>query len=212
MTEGHRAFRRKLPDERASITHKFGIGGHEGYLTVGLYPDGTPGETFICMSKEGSTISGLMDTIAMLISLNLQYNVPLSVLVDKLKHMRFEPEGITANPAIRHARSIPDYIGRWLALKFLEAEQMPDYSDGFPVAESDPPPKPWTEEDAAELKDRHEDKIVVISPSEPSAPEEIARAEDEHDPVLLQAIEVGSGLTAAEPIDPEQEEEDDARE
>jgi ribonucleoside-diphosphate reductase alpha chain len=120
-----RPVRRKLEDERASVTHKFSIGGHEGYITVGLYPDGTPGEVFIAMSKEGSTISGLMDSFATSISYCLQYGVPLKFLVDKFAHVRFEPSGWTGNPKIPYAKSIPDYIFRWLALRFLGAEETP---------------------------------------------------------------------------------------
>lgn len=111
--------RRKLADERASITHKFTIGSHEGYLNVGLYEDGTPGELFINMSKEGSTLSGLMDTVAVSISMMLQYGVPLSVIVEKFKHTRFEPSGYTKHEKIRIAKSIPDYVARWLELRFL---------------------------------------------------------------------------------------------
>jgi len=118
----YRPVRRKLPDERASITHKFSIGGHEGYITVGMYEDGTPGEIFITMAKEGSTISGLMDSFATAISYNLQYGVPLKFLVDKFGHVRFEPSGWTGNPHIPYAKSIPDYIFRWLGSKFLGNE------------------------------------------------------------------------------------------
>lgn len=114
--------RKKLPDERNAITHKFSVGGHEGYLTVGLYPDGTPGETFIVIAKEGSTVSGLIDVIATCISVALQSGVPLKVLVKKFKDMRFEPAGITGNPEIRFAASIPDYIFRWLGKRFLSKE------------------------------------------------------------------------------------------
>jgi ribonucleoside-diphosphate reductase alpha chain len=117
-----RPARRSMPAERAAITHKFAIGGHEGYLTVGLYEDGTPGEIFITMSKEGSTISGLMDTIATAISLALQYGVPLKVLVDRFSHMRFEPSGFTGNKEIPMAKSIVDYIFRWLGRKFVRDE------------------------------------------------------------------------------------------
>ncbi len=116
--------RRKLPDERPSITHKFSVGGHEGYLTVGLYPDSQmPGEIFLRMSKEGSTISGLMDGFATAISLALQYGVPLSTMVDKFIHSRFEPSGFTGNKDIPMAKSVMDYIFRWLALKFLQKEE-----------------------------------------------------------------------------------------
>jgi len=114
--------RRKLADERRSITHKFDIAGHEGYITVGMYEDGTPGEIFVSMSKQGSTISGLMDTFATAISYALQYGVPLQFLVDKFAHMRFEPSGFTKNPQIPYAKSIVDYLFRWLASKFLDEQ------------------------------------------------------------------------------------------
>jgi len=118
-------FRRKLEDERRAYTHKFTVGGHEGYLTVGLYKDGQPGEIFITMAKEGSTISGLMDSFATAVSLALQYGVPLKVLCDKFSHSRFEPSGWTPNPQIRYAKSIMDYIFRWMALKFLPKDAQP---------------------------------------------------------------------------------------
>jgi ribonucleoside-diphosphate reductase alpha chain len=118
----YRPVRRKLPDERRSITHKFSIGGHEGYITVGMYDDGSPGEIFITMAKEGSTISGLMDAFATAVSFNLQYGVPLKFLVDKFAHVRFEPSGWTGNQSIPYAKSIMDYIFRWLGNKFLGPE------------------------------------------------------------------------------------------
>jgi ribonucleoside-diphosphate reductase alpha chain len=121
--EERRAARRRLPDERRAITHKFDIQGHEGYLTVGMYPDGTPGEIFLVMAKEGSTISGVMDSFATMASLALQYGVPLKVLVDKFSHVRFEPAGYTGNPEIPIAKSIVDYIFRYLASKFLNVEE-----------------------------------------------------------------------------------------
>jgi ribonucleoside-diphosphate reductase alpha chain len=114
--------RRRLPDERHSITHKFDIAGHEGYITVGLYEDGQPGELFLTMAKEGSTISGFADAFAQAISYALQYGVPLQDLVDKFSHVRFEPAGMTKNPDVRFAKSIVDYIFRWLAAKFLSEE------------------------------------------------------------------------------------------
>ena len=114
--------RRKLPDERNAITHKFDIAGHEGYITVGLFDDGTPGEIFLTMAKEGSTISGFADAFAQAISYSLQYGVPLQVLVDKFSHARFEPSGMTKNPEVRFAKSIVDYIFRWMATKFLNSE------------------------------------------------------------------------------------------
>jgi ribonucleoside-diphosphate reductase alpha chain len=118
-----RPARKKLPDERHSITHKFSIAGHEGYITVGMYEDGKPGEIFLVMAKEGSTISGLMDAFATSISMSLQYGVPLETLVEKFSHVRFEPSGFTKNADIPYAKSITDYIFRWLASKFLSSEQ-----------------------------------------------------------------------------------------
>lgn len=118
----YRPHRRKLPDERQAITHKFSIGGHEGYITVGLFEDGTPGEIFITMAKEGSTISGVMDSFATSVSYGLQYGVPLKFFVDKFSHVRFEPSGWTGNPQIPYAKSIMDYMFRWLALKFIGPE------------------------------------------------------------------------------------------
>jgi len=121
-----RPYRRKLPDERKSITHKFDIAGHEGYITVGMYDDGYPGEIFVSMSKQGSTISGLMDSFATAISYALQYGVPIQFLVDKFAHMRFEPSGFTKNPQIPYAKSIIDYLFRWLASKFLDEQARTD--------------------------------------------------------------------------------------
>ncbi|MGA8222276.1 MAG: vitamin B12-dependent ribonucleotide reductase [Candidatus Acidiferrales bacterium] len=116
--------RRKLPSERDSITHKFSIGGHEGYITVGKYQDGQPGEIFIKMAKEGSTLSGIMDAFALSVSISLQYGVPLRALVDKFVNSRFEPSGYTGNREIRYAKSIVDYIGRWLGAKFISADYL----------------------------------------------------------------------------------------
>lgn len=119
-----RAQRRKLPDERKSITHKFSVGGHEGYIIVGMYEEGTPGEIFIKMAKEGSTLSGFMDGLALSISIGLQYGVPLKALVEKLTNTRFEPSGFTENSNIRYASSVLDYIARWLGGKFLSPEYL----------------------------------------------------------------------------------------
>jgi ribonucleoside-diphosphate reductase alpha chain len=124
-----RAVRHRLPGERASITHKFGIAGHEGYITVGLYKDGTPGELFIRMAKEGSTVSGLMDSFATAVSLALQHGVPIKLLCDKFSHTRFEPSGFTGNPEIPIAKSIMDYIFRWLELRFVTGRQYPLFKD-----------------------------------------------------------------------------------
>jgi ribonucleoside-diphosphate reductase alpha chain len=119
-----RAQREKLPAERHSITHKFNIGGHEGYITVGKYDDGRPGEIFIKMAKEGSTLSGIMDGFALSVSVALQYGVPLKALVDKFMHTRFEPSGYTGNKEIPYAKSVLDYIARWLGSRFIS----PDYA------------------------------------------------------------------------------------
>jgi ribonucleoside-diphosphate reductase alpha chain len=118
-----RAIRHKLKEERMSVTHKFNIGGHEGYITVGLYPNGEPGELFIKMAKEGSTVSGLMDSFALAVSISLQYGVPLKMLCDKFAHTRFEPSGWSSNPDIGYAKSIMDYIFRWLQMRFLSGQQ-----------------------------------------------------------------------------------------
>ena len=119
-----RTQRRKLPDERKSITHKFSVAGHEGYIIVGMYQEGTPGEIFIKMAKEGSTLSGFMDGVAVSISIGLQYGVPLRILVDKLTNTRFEPSGFTENPSIRYASSILDYLARWLGGKFISRDYL----------------------------------------------------------------------------------------
>ncbi|NYF88270.1 vitamin B12-dependent ribonucleotide reductase [Tunturiibacter empetritectus] len=118
-----RAVRHRLPAERASVTHKFGLAGHEGYITVGLYPNGQPGEIFIRMAKEGSTVSGLMDSFATAVSLALQHGVPLRVLCEKFAHTRFEPSGWTGNEQIGYAKSIMDYIFRWIQIRFLSGHQ-----------------------------------------------------------------------------------------
>src|SRR5271169_6083882 len=121
-SEPMRAVRRHLPDERRALTHHFSVGGQEGYLTVGVYDDGLPGEIFITMSKQGSTISGLTDSFATAVSLALQHGVPLKVLCGKLSHMRFEPSGWSGNPQIGYAKSIMDYLFRWLELRFLNEQ------------------------------------------------------------------------------------------
>jgi ribonucleoside-diphosphate reductase alpha chain len=131
--EAGKPLRRRLADTRTAITHKFDIAGHEGYLTVGLFDDGQPGELFITMAKEGSTIGGLMDTIGTLTSMSLQYGVPLETLLKKFAHQRFEPSGFTKNPEIRNASSIIDYVFRWLALQFI-----PGYRDALIATRNQP--------------------------------------------------------------------------
>ncbi|HXF10121.1 MAG TPA: hypothetical protein VN625_05000, partial [Desulfuromonadaceae bacterium] len=133
QAEAGKPLRRRLSDTRASVTHKFDIAGHEGYLTVGLFDDGRPGELFITMAKEGSTIGGLMDGIGTLTSMSLQYGVPLEALVKKFAHQRFEPSGFTKNPDIRNASSIIDYVFRWLALQFV-----PGYRESLNTARTQP--------------------------------------------------------------------------
>ncbi|HUC85680.1 MAG TPA: vitamin B12-dependent ribonucleotide reductase [Candidatus Acidoferrales bacterium] len=133
QAEAGKPLRRRLPDTRTAVTHKFDIAGHEGYLTVGLFDDGTPGELFITMAKEGSTIGGLMDSIGTLTSLAWQYGVPLDALVRKFAHQRFEPSGFTKNPEIRNASSITDYVFRWMALQFI-----PGYRETMQVARNQP--------------------------------------------------------------------------
>jgi ribonucleoside-diphosphate reductase alpha chain len=139
----YRPIRHKLPDERQSVTHKFSIGGHEGYITVGLYEDGAPGELFITMAKEGSTISGLMDGFATAISFALQYGVPLQFLVDKFSHVRFEPSGWTGNDKVPYAKSILDYIFRWMAAKFIGPEfAVGEAGDTPKLRPTEPDPQP----------------------------------------------------------------------
>lgn len=133
--------RERLPDTRPSITHKFNVSGHEGYITVGLYPDGRPGELFITMAKEGSTIGGLMDCFGTAVSMSLQYGVPLEVYVNKFSHTRFEPMGFTKNPDIKIAKSIVDYIFRWLGITFLPGYR--EANKGLPPSPGDSPrPEP----------------------------------------------------------------------
>lgn len=114
--------RHRLPEERSSITHKFNIGGEKGYLIIGLYEDGTPGELFIHISKEGSTISGALDSFAVMVSLALQYGIPLETMVNKFKNVHFEPFGVTANKDIPFAQSIIDYVFRWVEIRFMNKE------------------------------------------------------------------------------------------
>src|SRR5688500_5463905 len=142
-----RPLRRRLPDTRHATTHKFDVAGHEGYITVGLYEDGAPGAVFTTMAKAGSTIGGLMDTIATLVSVALQYGVPVESLVRKFEHVRFDPSGMTRNPEIPIAKSLVDYIFRWLAMEFIpgyraaNAPKRPAKKSPTPPASPAPAPK-----------------------------------------------------------------------
>ena len=129
------AARERLPDERKAITHHFQVGGHDGYVTVGLYPDGRPGEVFFRVTKEGSTVNGLMDSLGISMSMALQHGVPLKDLVRKLAHLRFEPAGATNNPKVRFAKSIPDYVARWLAIEFLTEDDRRSIGLEAPIGE-----------------------------------------------------------------------------
>ena len=136
-----RAVRHRLKEERMSVTHKFNIGGHEGYIIVGLYPDGEPGEIFIKMAKEGSTVSGLMDSFALAVSISLQHGVPLKLFCEKFAHTRFEPSGWSSHPEIGYAKSIMDYIFRWLHLRFLSGQQQMLFDNLRPRALGTPAPE-----------------------------------------------------------------------
>ena len=131
--EPPRAMRHRLPAERASVTHKFTIAGHEGYITVGLYPNGSPGEIFLRMTKEGSAVAGLLDSFATAVSLALQHGVPVRVLAEQFAETRFEPSGATASDQIPYALSIMDYLFRWIELRFLSGHQMDLFANLSPA-------------------------------------------------------------------------------
>jgi ribonucleoside-diphosphate reductase alpha chain len=137
-----RPVRRRLPDERRAVVHHFSVGGHEGYVMVGLYEDGEPGEIFIRMAKAGSTIAGLMDSFGIAVSMALQYGVPLKVLCDKFSHTRFEPSGWSTVREIGYAKSVMDYLARWLALRFLPAMSPPETGAGISGNVPAPPSPP----------------------------------------------------------------------
>src|ERR1035441_10283759 len=185
-----RAVRHRLQDERASITHKFSIAGHEGYITVGLYPSGQPGEIFIKMAKEGSTVSGLMDAFATSISLALQHGVPLKVLCEKFAHTRFEPSGWTGNEQIGYAKSLMDYIFRWLNLRFLSGEQLTLFAGLAPQAPQLPAsPTILSETDAEQNEFGSQNQLAKLA-------EEVAKR-------LNQGSGHGSGPVAGGGIAPE---------
>jgi ribonucleoside-diphosphate reductase alpha chain len=164
-----RPLRRRLPDTRNALTHKFDVAGHEGYITVGLYEDGSPGEVFITMAKEGSTIGGLMDTIATLVSVALQYGVPVESLVRKFEHVRFEPSGMTRNPEIPFAKSLVDYIFRYLAMQFIPAYR----AANAPRRPDARKPQP---QDSSSAPDQREGE----APSEPGSDLPIPRPQPKH--------------------------------
>ena len=184
IKEQGRTYRRRLPDERESITHKFSVGGHEGYITVGKYEDGSPGEIFIVMAKEGTVVSGLMDSFATAISMALQYGVPLQVLVNKFSHTRFEPSGFTNNPKIPYAKSIMDYIFRWLAQKFMPREEQLNYMSEEFVLDHE-------EESAMEKKGGKEISLVFDVPKPTDSTQESdgktkARSVKEQEQIVFQ--------------------------
>jgi ribonucleoside-diphosphate reductase alpha chain len=142
------ANRHRLQDERSAITHHFAFGGHEGYLTVGFYPNGQPGEIFIRMAKAGSTIAGLMECFGTVVSVSLQHGVPLKVLCDKLSHTRFEPSGWTGNAEIGYAKSIMDYLFRWMELRFLSGKQLSLFGQGNSEISVGGAPTPGPDDDS----------------------------------------------------------------
>lgn len=185
--------RERLPDTRQSITHKFNIAGHEGYLNVGLYPDGRPGELFITMAKEGSTVGGLMDSFGTAISMSLQYGVPLEVLVNKFSHTRFEPMGHTTNPDIRLAKSMVDYIFRWMGITFLAGYR--EAASGLPKAE-EPAPTAAPKKPASQA-----DGNGAVETPEQATPETATSARVVSDaPVVVNAESLQrAGVALAEP-------------
>ena len=170
----YRPARNKLPDERSAVTHKFNVAGHEGYVTVGLYDDGKPGELFIVMAKEGSVVSGLMDGFATSVSMALQYGVPLKVLCDKFTHTRFEPSGFTGNPEIPIAKSILDYIFRWLELRFLIGQTGPAIArragPGRPAVTAEPSNTPAAAPAFQEPTNPHDDPTTQQTAPGPAVP------------------------------------------
>jgi ribonucleoside-diphosphate reductase alpha chain len=187
MTAPPRAHRHKLPDERLSLTHKFNIGGHEGYITVGLYKNGMPGELFITMAKEGSTISGLVDSFATAVSISLQHGVPLHLLCKKFAHTRFEPSGWSHNPDIGFAKSVMDYIFRWLELRFLTGQQQELFDGLRPRTITD------EEESQASLPEQQGTLNLSASAAEPPAatPRSAAVAAVHASDALSQYVDLG---------------------
>ena len=183
-----------MPSERSSITHKFSIGGHEGYITVGMYETGEPGEIFIKMAKEGSTVSGLMDSFATAISLALQHGVPLRVLCEKFAHTRFEPSGWTGNEQIGYAKSLMDYIFRWLSLRFLSGTQLSLFAGFAPQA----PQLPASPTILPEMEPEEEISAIPIPQEQLSRlVEEVARKLHQVGQSSGQPGTAGMGSTAA---------------
>ncbi len=172
LTGEPKPYRRRLPDERRAVTHKFQVAGHEGYVTVGLYPDGTPGEIFLKMAKEGSTVSGLMDTLATMTSIALQYGVPLRDLVSKFTHVRFEPSGFTGNAEIPIAKSIVDYIFRWMGSRFLPKDDRDALGILGGAVVTEAPPDADTTAEALDLASASLDSTAAVSPPAPSTSSE----------------------------------------
>ena len=183
-----RAVRHRLQDERASITHKFSIAGHEGYITVGLYPSGQPGEIFIKMAKEGSTVSGLMDAFATSISLALQHGVPLKLLCEKFAHTRFEPSGWTGNEQIGYAKSIMDYLFRWMQLRFLSGQQLDLFAGLTPAS----PALPSTSVILSEPHSANSDAVILSG----------ARSAESKDPEAASPTHTAATLSATSPSGP----------
>jgi ribonucleoside-diphosphate reductase alpha chain len=183
-----KAVRHRLPEERPSLTHKFSLAGHEGYITVGLYPNGCPGEIFIKMAKEGSTVSGLMDSFATAVSLALQHGVPLRILVEKFAHTRFEPSGWTGNEQIGYAKSIMDYIFRWLQLRFLSGQQLTLFAGMAPAIAPIPAPTSLDDSDShltpGERSESKDPLLHRTHPQNPAAPARDLRPAASTDPHL----------------------------
>jgi ribonucleoside-diphosphate reductase alpha chain len=162
-------YRRRLPDTRTSTTHKFSLGGTKGYLTVGQFDDGAPGEVFIQMSKAGSTINGLMDTIGTLLSMCLQYGVPLETIVKKFSHIRFEPEGMTRNQDIPMAKSVMDYLARWLGMEFISgyrAKMSPAVQAEQAMEDQDPDSVAIEREDESTANEISSEQMELLTQSE----------------------------------------------
>ncbi len=192
-----KARRHRMPEERLSITHKFSVGGHEGYLTVGLYKDGMPGEIFITMAKEGSTVSGLMDSFACAVSIGLQHGVPLKLLCEKFAHTRFEPSGWSGNPDIGFAKSIMDYIFRWLQLRFLTGQQQALFDGLRPKYFGAPPVGAPEEGGQKSFGDFHDDLSSRAERSGAEGPAVSSRGAIHASDALKELIDMGDAPTCS---------------